>query len=534
MPQKDCEGREPSIKNILSCAWPAILLATVCLLPYLNKAFHTDDPWFLIMARQIIHHPLHPSNFEICWNTAANCFMVYTALTPGILMGYALTPTVLAGSTEWMGHLTQLLFVWIAVLALCSLVLRLGYGRRHAMAAALFLVTIPPLLPLASTVMPDVLGAALGTIGFERLAAWKSARKWGQAIAAGFALGLAGVARTHLVLLVPLAAFFLFDSIRLREMLTELRDRPWRWTPIPIAACVLMGILFLTREQSLVHPVGIFLGRTYLARNLRTYPLFYCFPLPLAACWAAARWSDGRRRLAIVLCAGAVAGIAARDLRMVLPVIGLGVLGEILWDAYRRRDHMQMFLGLWLLVPLPIIYYGHFPIKYLLPCMPAVILMCLRLAGSIPRRLARVCSVLLIIGGTVYTILILHSDVEFGEFGRTAMERLVRTHSRAGEKVWVPSHYSAYWYGARAGAEVMTNDRRPQPGDLLAVGRFEGGASTLEKFPRRTLVDAFEFNYSFGRTMGGGIGLYTNASGSTWLWGFGSSDQDRYELWRID
>jgi hypothetical protein len=39
--------------------------------------------------------------------------------------------------------------------------------------------------------------------------------------------------------------------------------------------------------------------------------------------------------------------------------------------------------------------------------------------------------------------------------------------------------------------------------------------------------------YRFGRTMGAGKGLYANGSGY-WLWGFGESDKDRFELWRID
>jgi hypothetical protein len=33
--------------------------------------------------------------------------------------------------------------------------------------------------------------------------------------------------------------------------------------------------------------------------------------------------------------------------------------------------------------------------------------------------------------------------------------------------------------------------------------------------------------------MGAGIGLYSDIAGY-WLWGFGESPDDRYELWRID
>src|SRR5206468_2048298 len=148
------------------------------------------------------------------------------------LMGYALVPTALFGEAEWIAHLTQLLLACVAIIAMCPLVLRLGYSRRDAITGALLLVAIPPFLPTASTALPDVLAAALGFVGIERLAAWKSSPKWHQCVAAGVALGLSGIARPHLALLLPLGAFFLLDSLTPREALIQVRQRLWLWTPI--------------------------------------------------------------------------------------------------------------------------------------------------------------------------------------------------------------------------------------------------------------------------------------------------------------
>ena len=60
--------RNVSAFAVLACAWPALLLATACLLPFLNKPFLIDDPHFLMMAQQIVKHPAHPMDFDICWN----------------------------------------------------------------------------------------------------------------------------------------------------------------------------------------------------------------------------------------------------------------------------------------------------------------------------------------------------------------------------------------------------------------------------------------------------------------------------------
>ena len=189
---------------------------------------------------------------------------------------------------------------------------------------------------------------------------------------------------------------------------------------------------------------------------------------------------------------------------------------------------------LWVLIPLPIVYYGQLPAKYLLPCMPAVILLCFRLMQVCSARVARAAAIALIVASAGYSLLILRSDAEFARFGRDSMYRLIEPHVAAGERVWFGSQFSAYWYAPLAGATLtFPGGPQPRPGDLLVVGLNEGGVLTLARFPHRTLVDAISHKYRFGRTWGAGIGLYTNLRGY-WLWGFGESPDDRYELWRID
>src|SRR5215467_262970 len=158
-------NKDITARTVLVCAWPALLLATVCLLPFLNKAFINDDPHFVAMARQILKSPLHPMNYDLCWVNASRCLKAFELTSGNTLMGYALVPTVLGGAEEWMAHVTQLVFVWIAVLAMSALVLRMGWGKGYAITGALLLVAIPPLLPMASTAMPDVLALAVGLAG---------------------------------------------------------------------------------------------------------------------------------------------------------------------------------------------------------------------------------------------------------------------------------------------------------------------------------------------------------------------------------
>jgi len=532
----------------LACAWPGLLLATVCLVPFLNKPFLNDDPWFLSMAQQIARHPAHPMDFAICWNNMglfgeirkASFYASGNPLLGQVGLGYVLLPTVLSGAHEWMAHLTQLALAWIAILAIASLALRLGWNRPYAIGAALLLVAVPPFLPMASTANPDILATALALVAIERLAAWKAEQKWSQGIAAAIALGLAGFARSHLALLLPLGAFFLLDSIHPREVPVQMRRRLWLWIPVLAGACLIALIVFTLREHNPgTNPLPRDANGSNLGRNIFAYLLYLAFPLPLATFWVVNRLRT-RRRITIVLTA--VMALLPWILRLPtalalaysLAIFGSAALFGLLLDTLDKYDHTALFLILWLLIPLSVVSYVHLPIKYLLPCIPAVIFLCFRLMEGTPFPVARVAALATIVAGTGYSILILHSDAEFAAFGRDAMYRLIAPHVAAGEQVWFPAQYCSYWYAPLAGAKLTyPGGPQPKPGDLLAVDVLEGGSLSLARFPHRTLVETVQHKYRFGRTMGAGIGLYSNILGY-WLWGFGDSPLDRFELWRID
>jgi len=535
-----------SVVAVLGCAWPALLLAAVCLLPYLNKAFLIDDPWFLTMAKQIVNHPAHPMNFEICWNNGFGCrtanqFASGNPLLGQIAQGYVLVPTVLTGAHEWTAHITQLVLVWIAVLAMTSLVFRFGWDRWHATIGSLLLVAIPPFLPMASTAMPDILSTALALVAMERLAAWKAHQKWTQAAAAALALGLAGFARPHLTLLLPLAAFFLFDSIDPREILEQIRQKLWLFTPVFAACGLQLAIILTVHEHDL--PInspspGLIPG--HMLNNLWSFLAYFVFPLPLGICWLANRFKTKRPSFVFILIAVALIPLFLRwsVLAVVfLAILGFRVLAGLLLQAFKRRDRTELFLLLWILIPLPIVFYSHLPMKYLLPCIPAVILLCFRLLEGVSVQFARAAAYALIFAGTGYSLLILHADAEFADFGRDTLARLITPHVAAGQRVWFPGQYWSYWYAPLSGAKLtFPGGPQPEPGDLLVVDVYadsSGPQWPLGRFPHRTLVDVVSHKYRFGRTMGAGMGLYSNGSGF-WLWGFGESDKDRFELWRID
>ena len=277
---------------VLACAWPALLLATVCLLPFLNKAFLIDDPWFLTMAKQIVKHPAHPMDFEICWNDGHGCrnanqFASGNALMGQVAQGYVLVPTILTGAHEWTAHITELVLVWIAVLAMTSLVFRFGWDRWHATVGALLLVAIPPFLPMASTAMPDILATALALVAMERLAAWKAEQKWSQGAAAASRSASRALRGHTSCFFCLLQHFFCWTASIPGRFLEQIRRRLWLWTPVFAGFGLLLAIILAVREHNLaLNPPSVCVGAGHIRSNLFSYLAYFVFPLR----WPPAGW----------------------------------------------------------------------------------------------------------------------------------------------------------------------------------------------------------------------------------------------------
>ena len=275
-----------------------------------------------------------------------------------------------------------------------------------------------------------------------------------------------------------------------------------------------------------------------MRNNLYTFLLYFAFPLPLAACWLANRLKAKRLRIRfhpdlswhspLASCVGILRWFCSWSL------LGSCVLADLFLKAAKRRDHIDLFLMLWILIPLPIVYYAHLPMKYLpslhtrrhsalfpvagwrfgavCPSRSRSIDHCQhRLFSSDPSLGRRVCEFRP--GRPVSIDQAARCSRRKGLVPRTVLVVLVR--ASGWSDTYIPG-----WPPAKA--------RRSVGGGRVSA---DGDHSPLKRFPHRTLVEAISHKYRFGRTVGAGIGgLYSGF----WLWGLGNRVDDRYELWRID
>jgi len=192
--------------RLLKCAGPAIILAAVVLIPFFGKAFTIDDTLFLRQAQQITADPWHPTAFDIVWTEKPAPLRMSEIMVSGPTMAYLLVPTIWAHGAEWVAHATQLLLLIAAIVGTAALGLRLGLSDRDTTIATLILAATPASLAMASSAMPDVAAMAFGVVGLERLLAWRDTRRWPAGLAATLSLVCGALARSHVLLLLPIGA----------------------------------------------------------------------------------------------------------------------------------------------------------------------------------------------------------------------------------------------------------------------------------------------------------------------------------------
>jgi hypothetical protein len=516
---------------------PALVLATVCLLPYLNKALTIDDPVYMLQARQIIKRPLHPMALDICWSTDAQCGPVATQMVGNVLMSYYLVPAANRLDPEWLAHAMQIVALWCGIVATVSLAFGFGFDRLGACAAGLLIASAPPVLAMASTAMPEILAMSLCVIGIERLLAFKRGGKTINGVISALALGLAPIARVHLVFLWPVAVVMIRDDARVFDLRSWIALPKRRWLPLLFAVIVTVTASLLIREPNVgVKPPNMFLRPEHASHNLVSYLTDWVVAMPLGLTWIVLR----NRRMRLWVFPIAVGLPLFHKLLMHHPVlwttltmgIGAAVLVDILLWAFQSHDLRRIVCVLWLMIPLATLPYTHLPVKYLVPCAPAAALL---IADVLPAfRWPKAALVGIVAVGTIFGSMVLRADANFAEMGRKAADHLITPQVATGHRVWFASQWGFYWYALKAGGQVLRNHDVPAPGDYLVRGEIEGWPTTLPRLPRAVLINALTIGGPGGRTMSvdDGAGLYSNNYGDL-MWAWGTEEWNRYELWQF-
>ena len=474
----------------LRLAAPAIVVASLLLVPFLNKPFTIDDPLFLREARHALVDPLHPADFEQVWN-AGDRQTLSQYLLGGTLPAYVLAPVAALGGREWMAHLYQLLLLCGFLVASVSVSRRLGCDRRQANTVGLLVASNPVTLAMAATCMPDVMAVMFGMAGMDRLLLFREERRWGAGLASGLLLAAAVLCRASTVPLLLVAALLLMPSTWKRAM-----ECLW---PLGVAALAVALFLGLNRGPAAHATVGAAFQSLTSMRNVpRNLVAFLCFQALTGPLLLYALLSRGRRFAGVVaalvvlgvvisVAAGAAAGPSNLVLYAVPAALGIcfvlacvGVVGDI-----RHALPLVVWLGAGL-VALP---YVHMAAKYLLPGVPAAALLIVLHGARVRQQRYPLTVALLVALGWISGALIVIGDTTLASSQREAVNQMIAPRIRRGMNVWAGGQWAFLAYAEDAGAKALANTPPlPGPGDYIVVSRLDY-YGMLDRLPfRRELL----------------------------------------------
>lgn len=475
-------------------AWPRhysllllVLATSGCLLPFLNKAIHIDDPVYLWTAQQIAQHPLDPFGFRIVWyDTEAP--LADISNNPPISSYYAAAWGRLFGWSEPAMHLA-FFFPALAVV-LCTYRLA-GRFTRYPFWTALLTLFAPGFLVSGTTLMCDVL----------MLAFWIAAvMLWLDAIDSGNpALFLASAT---LAAACALTKFFGIALILLLPFYSLLRRRlavSFAYVGIPVFFLALYerwmrhlygpGTIRNAVQYASLHNQGHQLPA--LTKGIITLsfaggcmlPALLLLPLLWSRRWIAAQLFGG------VLVGVAVArhwifldapragdhwGLLSAQLAIFV-VGGLSVLALTGLSPYERRGADSMLLALWILGALVFSGFVNWAInaRAVLPIIPAVaILIVQRLerAGCFsPGRFPWKLAAPLVASGAL-SLAIAWSDARLANSARDAATVISSQFRDSARPMYFEGHWGFQYYMQRAGAQPTDiRKTRFQTGDLLVI-----------------------------------------------------------------
>jgi hypothetical protein len=521
-------------------AAPAMVLAVILLLPFLNKPFTIDDPLFLNAARHVLADPLHPADFEQVWNTGDRQKLSEYWLG-GTLPAYVLAPVAALGNREWIAHLYQLpllcLFLWAGV----EVAGRLGCDRMQAGAVGLLIAANPVTLAMSATCMPDIMAAAFGTLGIGRVLAFRENLRIRTGVAAGTLLALAITCRGTTAMLFVVAAWLLFPS-------SLKRAAACYW---PLLLTVLLVVAVLSLNSGAAPPevhnkagvAGSFQQLTAIRNVPRNTVAFLCFQAltgPLLAYWLLV---GGRRFLAaaaaLVALGCALARIAAltgsANLRQYAVPAALGIcfaaafLG--LFGELRHGAPLALWAGSGLLAA----PYVHMAAKYLLPGVPAVAMLVVLHGARLEPRRFRFITALLIAAGGMAGLLIIVGDAALAGSQRAAVDQFVTPRLRQGKTVWAGGQWAFLGYAQSAGAQPLANTAPlPKPGDFVVISRLDYYGK-LDQLPLRLeLVNVKQDDrcgvFVLNRRLS--AGFYSNRFGYL-PFAIGCAEVNRYDVFSV-
>jgi hypothetical protein len=479
-----------ALQNSRKSQLALLVITVVALAPFLNKAFHIDDPLFLWIAQQITKHPFDPYGFSVNWSTSAEP-MWKVMQNPPLCSYFIAAIAAIAGWSEPALHLAFL--VWPVLSVLATFAISRRFCREPFLAALLTLFT-PAFLVSATNIMCDLMLLALWLWSIECWIAGLERRIWLPLVVSAILAAAASLTKYFGISVVPLlVAYTLARDRRLAVYLVPLL--------LPVAAIVAFE---LTTQAH--YGVGLLTGAVSLSRSmLKLGPFWFAqFLTGLAftgGCLISALPYLARRQWRFWGIAVVAIIIFLTLFYIFVPLYAFYALGQNTWlvqvegglfatigaailafavaDLVRYRDASSLLLFLWVLGTFSFATFCNWSItgRTILPMAPACAILSMRWWTASRRAESTLLRYVGVFFAATVSLIIAAADYRQAESARDASHKFQERFQADPGTTWFESHWGFQYYmqqwGAQAldaaGSEIQPNDVLVLPSNNTAV-----------------------------------------------------------------
>jgi hypothetical protein len=463
-------------------------------LPFLDKAFHIDDVYYIKYAKMIGWNPLvaYPADFLVL-GVVLRDFLPYEMHHPLLVPYYIKVTSALFGESETALHASFLIFPATVLFCFYLLCRRFFNRDNGCVSAAIVLGCTPAYLVNSQNLMTDIPTIAFMILAFLLYDEAIQRKSNVLAYMGGFAISAALFTSYHIVVLLPCVFFYALYERRLNRHIV---------ISLVIPCALLLGCLLLIYQRhdifpilksnidnsasgalsqinsgltfkvlidkainnlALIGTVGVFILPLYhMAGNsfLRFMKIF--FPLCVITFLALSRYTgydlSSNLLLSVITSFGALT---------LFEVLRLLIIGKERLSRGRR-----VFLLVWIMAVLGYSAFV-FPFgagRYLLPIFPPVVMVLFANMGEInaPRGKAMLSAVLFL--AVVFGLSSSYSDYKFAETYRAVADEVSALRNIGDRPVdaWYIGEWGMVYYMEKAGIRYLTADStEPKRGDLL-------------------------------------------------------------------
>lgn len=539
--------------------WAAVaaaLLPLVCLVPFVDKAFHIDDPVYLWVARQIRQHPADFFGFRAIWYTRQEPMYDINKNPPGVSYGIA-AASALLGENERRLHAAFLIPACALSLGVYLLAQRLT--RTPLLAAAI--AAFAPVVPLASSnLMCDTPMTALYVWAVWMWMAGLEKRSYALLILAALTMAASALTKYFGASLIPLLFFY-----------TLGRDRRITARLLPLAIPAVLLILYQLYTYRL-YGTGMIGEAASFATHMSANDGWHLFSRPLtcltftggcllvAACYTP--WPQSRRGwmwlalVAAVIVAGIFGAAGEKNCRLFGPdgvewgyfaqwllfaLAGCAVLAMTVYDLWQCRDADAFLLGAWVFGTFAFAAFINWTVagRTILPMTPAVAILAVRRIerdrGSAFHR-HRILAWAPILPSALLAFALMYADARMAYSAQAAAAQIHSMADRFRGTIWYTGGWGFQWYMDAIGAhKAPRNENCAHYGDWIVIPHnnfFTDVDAPPDVMRMRAILTMPTCTWCTTMHGKGGAGFYASGHGPL-PYVFGPAPPEQYTLYQI-